>query len=178
MSFESVRFFPNWDTETGTQVYGLIHLMNDVGKLNKYKPMKIAEIGNYSGESSLIIGSFNFVDTLYCIDLLHKEQIKNRLECIKKDKNLIFLKGDSLEQSKQIEDSSLDMVYIDAAHDYDSVIGDLLAWHPKVKSGGFVCGHDYHDKFGVKKAVQYFLKISKLKLFNTYEDSSFVIRNI
>lgn len=178
MSFDSLRFFPKWNQETGTQVYGLIHLMNDIGIINKYKPMKIAEIGNYCGESALIIGSFNFVDTLYCIDLRHKQQIKNRLECIKNNKNLIFLTGDSLEQSKKIEDNSLDMVYIDAEHDYDNVTGDLSAWHPKIKSGGFICGHDYHDQFGVKKAVDNFLKITQLNLFNIYEDYSFVIRNI
>jgi len=174
---DSVRFFPKWNQETGTQVYGLIHLMNDIGSINKYKPMKIAEIGNYRGESALIIGSFNFVDTLYCIDLWHKQQTKNRLQCLSNNKKLIFLTGNSVDQSAKIEDGSLDMVYIDAAHDYDNVVDDLFAWYPKVKSGGFICGHDYHDQFDVVKAVNHFLKKTQLSLFKTYEDCSFAIRN-
>lgn len=47
-----------------------------------------------------------------------------------------------------------DVVFIDALHDYDSVMQDISLWWPKVREGGFICGHDYQHKFsGVMRAV-------------------------
>lgn len=40
-------------------------------------------------------------------------------------------------------DDSLDFVYIDANHTYESVVDDINLWYPKVKSGGILAGHDY-----------------------------------
>jgi hypothetical protein len=60
--------------------------------------------------------------------------------------------GDSAASADDFEDGSLDFIYIDAAHDYESVKKDLAAWFPKLKPGGIFSGHDYpwHE---VKKAV-------------------------
>ncbi len=68
----------------------------------------------------------------------------------------------SVEGAKQVPDGSLDFVYIDARHDYESVLEDLNAWFSKVKPGGIFAGHDYVDgmlaqgDFGVKSAVDEF----------------------
>lgn len=69
---------------------------------------------------------------------------------------LIVLDGDSVDMAKKVEDASLDFVFIDADHRYESVIADLKAWVPKVKEDGVVCGHDYNQpRFpGVTKAVK------------------------
>lgn len=53
------------------------------------------------------------------------------------------------------EDASCDAVFIDAAHDYESVLADIQAWWGKVKEGGIISGHDY-DEVGVKEAVRVF----------------------
>ena len=81
-------------------------------------------------------------------------------------------------------DESLDFVYIDANHAYDFVKQDIELWWPKVKKGGWLCGHDflkidwwndanfyangidkhiwsnefYHGLFGVNPAVEEFCK--------------------
>ena len=54
------------------------------------------------------------------------------------------LKMPSIDAAATFADSSLDFVFIDAAHEYESVKSDIDAWLPKVKSGGILAGHDYH----------------------------------
>ena len=64
-------------------------------------------------------------------------------------------------------DNHFDWVYIDADHTYKGIKADLGLWWPKVKPGGFLAGHDYHEKASwvqVKKAVDEFLKDNDLKL--------------
>ena len=53
-------------------------------------------------------------------------------------------------------DESLDFIFIDAAHDYESVKKDINAWFPKLKNGGVIAGHDYTWCDDVEKAVHEF----------------------
>lgn len=60
-------------------------------------------------------------------------------------------------------DESLDFAYIDANHAYAFVKQDIALWWPKVKKGGWLCGHDYikmdwwndpkFDKNGIDKHI-------------------------
>lgn len=52
------------------------------------------------------------------------------------------LRGRTDEMYKQLGDKSLDLVFIDAAHDADSVAGDIKNWVPKLKEAGILSGHD------------------------------------
>lgn len=51
----------------------------------------------------------------------------------------------SLDAAALVPDRSLDFVYIDANHQEPFITDDLEAWMPKVRSGGILAGHDYHD---------------------------------
>lgn len=68
----------------------------------------------------------------------------------------------SVDAAKQVVDGGLDFVYIDARHDLEGVLEDLVAWVPKVRPGGIIAGHDYRDgllpegRFEVKQAVDTF----------------------
>lgn len=47
-----------------------------------------------------------------------------------------------------------DLVFIDAAHDYESVKADIRRWYPLVRAGGVLAGHDFNHKWpGVQRAV-------------------------
>ncbi len=63
---------------------------------------------------------------------------------------------DSVSAAATYEDNSLDLVFIDAAHDYESVKADILAWLPKIKINGIISGHDYGHP-PVRQAVHEFL---------------------
>ena len=65
------------------------------------------------------------------------------------------LKGYSEDVVSQIPDDSLDLVFLDASHDYFSTCENIFLYLQKIRLGGFIGGHDYgHPKFpGVKKAV-------------------------
>jgi hypothetical protein len=68
------------------------------------------------------------------------------------------LKAYSPQCSEEFANESLDFVYIDALHDYDSVKSDMEAWFPKIKQGGILAGHDYslQDWPGIFTAVEEF----------------------
>jgi cephalosporin hydroxylase len=60
----------------------------------------------------------------------------------------------SIEAAQRYQNGSLDFVFIDAAHDYENVRADILAWRPKVKVGGYLGGHDFILNYpGVIQAV-------------------------
>jgi predicted O-methyltransferase YrrM len=53
-----------------------------------------------------------------------------------------------------IKNKSLDYVFIDAGHDYNSVKVDIESWRWKVRDGGLLLGHDFNKRFpGVRQAV-------------------------
>jgi predicted O-methyltransferase YrrM len=69
------------------------------------------------------------------------------------------------EASQVLPDGSFDFVFIDADHSYESVIEDIACWRPKVRSGGWLGGHDYSKKYGpgvIKAVDQVFGKQIKL----------------
>jgi len=64
----------------------------------------------------------------------------------------IVIKKHSRRAVRSFEDGQLDFVFIDADHAYQAVKYDIQLWMPKIKKGGYICGHDY-TRQGVKKAV-------------------------
>lgn len=55
----------------------------------------------------------------------------------------IMIRALSVQAVNLFKDNSLDFVYIDGNHSYNYVKQDLKKWYPKVKSGGYLMGHDY-----------------------------------
>jgi predicted O-methyltransferase YrrM len=88
--------------------------------------------------------------TLYDACMKNLEPVKDYVNVVKMD---------SPTAVKNYKDNSLDFVFVDASHDYDSVIADLKAWYKKVKPGGIFAGDDYQPSWpGVIKAVNEFSK--------------------
>ena len=71
------------------------------------------------------------------------KQFLANIKAAKVDGMITALCQDSAEAKSAFGDSSLAGIWIDAAHDYSSVVKDLAAWYPKVKPNGIFSGHDW-----------------------------------
>ena len=64
-------------------------------------------------------------------------------------------KQESINYAKNVDDASLDVVFLDADHEMRAVEADIRTWWPKLKSTGILIGHDFGgDHEGVEAAVR------------------------
>lgn len=101
--------------------------------------------------------------------------LKTILRLLKFKTRSVCLRMLSEDAAQLFKPGALDFVYIDAVHTYEGCKKDIELWWPKVKKGGVFAGHDYVNgkfffgNYGVKKAVNEFVKKHKLKLYVTKE---------
>ena len=94
------------------------------------------------------------------LDAMHEEVLARFRDEIAEGR-VTVVRRRSLQAAAEIEDGSLDWVYIDGDHSYEGVSADLAAWFPKVRAGGFLAGDDYGEEgswfgAGVTRAVDEF----------------------
>lgn len=108
-------------------------------------------------ETSNFYQSFNMDgNNLYNEFLKNIEPIKDKIK---------YYKSTSVEVSKKFNNESVDVIYIDGAHDYDSVKTDIDSWYPKMKKTGIMAFDDYLSlHIGLKKAVDEFIRKNNLTL--------------
>ena len=149
-----------------TQIIEIAKDRNTLGALFAEQNMKTgAEIGVQQGIFSETLLAPNPELKLYLVDswkcepggfiLMDNRQIVGNTQAIadrfyestikrlKPYKNIFVIRKTSMDALADIEDGSLDFVYIDAKHHFDFVMADIIEWSKKVRSGGIVCGHDY-----------------------------------
>ena len=142
-----------------------------------------AEIGVYKGEHAESILKNLSIKKLYLIDPYKEYEEGNKhygveqdtlayAELVSHDKvksdKVIWIKKKSIEATKEVP-NNLDFVYIDGAHDYNSVKEDIENYYPKIKEGGVLGGHDIFNGYtpehdGVIQAVTEFAVNNNLKL--------------
>lgn len=169
-----------------------------------------AELGVYDGTNAMVImkkwttcKKFILVDlwahqTDNYHDTSNHEQSQHNanLETTKKrmapyKDAVIYIRNYTTFAALEVEDESLDFIYVDARHDYCGVRDDIKSWWPKLTQGGVMAGHDYmtaadrrryaKDDWGicfdgsrndgaVKGAVIDFAKANNLEIFTTKSD--------
>lgn len=167
---------------------GLSELIVDLQELlshNKFKGSTMIEIGSYMGESTMLFASSKLFNKIYAIDPLKGNEVFNETSECSWDEvlnqfnintrffdNIELIEEYSQYTVSKFEDKSIDFIYIDANHTYESVKNDLQLYLPKLKSNCVIAGHDYCDiKWpGVIKAVNEILG----KPNKVYQDSSWV----
>lgn len=127
----------------------LSHILRTQRRLQMFAVDRWQPVGTYAGKDMAAAKA----KTLRAI-----APYRNRVE---------ILEMDTVRAAWGIPDASLDFIFIDASHDYESVRADIKAWEPKVRAGGMLCGHDANWS-GVKRALDELLPGWRLLLANVW----------
>jgi hypothetical protein len=140
------------------------------------KDLIIAELGVFTGDFSKELLTTN-PKILYLVDIWNgqmtsgnkdgnniiminnMEKIYEKLLIDFNNENVKIIKSKSVDFLTSLENDTLDIVYIDSVHDYETTMIELILSVDKVKKDGYICGHDYTQMFPlVVKAVDEFCK--------------------
>lgn len=164
----------------GKNLQGLKDFVEYIKQFYNTKELTLLEIGSFKGESSEIFAE-NF-KKVTCVDNWIGASVEMYLNtCTVKDIEDAFdermKRFDNVKKmkttSKEFAESSkikYDIIYIDAAHDYDNVKQDILLWKDRARI--MITGHDYNKNHkGVIRAVnEIYTKIDKL-----FQDSTWIM---
>ena len=156
-----------------------------------------AEIGVDQGDFSAKIMQFTKPSKLHLIDTwdtvryndikaraVSSRFIKEINEC-----KIVINRVKSIDAANQFPDGYFDWVYLDTTHSYIDTIKELYAYSEKIKTNGYIAGHDYTMgnwrkslKYGVIEAVAEFCVKERWKLIywtaDFTEGNSFAIKRI
>ncbi len=150
----------------------------------------VAELGVDNGYFTEQIIKITNPKKLYLIDTWSsKRYAQNKFELVKKkfskeikNKRIEILRSNSIDAAKLFQNNYFDWIYIDTDHSYTTTIQELNAYESKIKTNGFICGHDYvmgnwskSNKYGVIESVNEFLIKKNWKL--VYWTSDFTENN-
>lgn len=116
------------------------------------RPVTMAEIGVEAANTSQRLLernpllSYIGVDPYVKNDGLYEDVVK-RLSSFQSQGRFLLHRDGSLSAAGKVEEHSLDLVFLDARHDYEAVWSDMVAWHRKVRRGGIMSGHDFSWMF-------------------------------
>lgn len=148
------HFFDNvegWFSDGDAELYKRVVKQNPSGS-------HFVEVGSYKGKSAafMLVEIYNSrkdikLDLIDNFSMSSVNELRTNLSKFSDRFNVIV--KNSVEASLLYSDQTIDFLFIDADHDYESVRADIIAWLPKIKSGGILAGHDInHDP--VRKAVK------------------------
>ena len=104
--------------------------------IKKYNCKNIAEIGVESGPSSkpILTECKDLLEQYFLVDIVAHKTVNDFIF----DTVGCYMKTTSEKASKLIADESLDLIFIDADHEYESVLQDIKLLSPKVKQHGII----------------------------------------
>ena len=134
--------------------------------LEKNKPNKL-----------FLIDSWENMLTSHSNDVAHSEKFYSVKKMFEGNVNVSIIKKNTNQSCQDFKDEYFDWIYIDADHHFEPCLSDLNRWSKKVKSNGYICGHDYLTKpkkgFGVNQAVDKFLQDTGYEFIGITNESNF-----
>jgi len=160
ISNEDVKVL-NYLADKCTSVVGDVRTLNYLADKCTKKNSLIIEIGSWKGHSSWVLGRLakERGGKVICVDHWrgsptvqhHIDEVKtkdilaifrNNMRLMGMEDCVLPMAMDSLTAASLLKDDIADMIFIDADHRYSSIIQDIKAWYPKLKTGGIFSGHD------------------------------------
>lgn len=180
------RMGPTTDINTSSNsVGGIIELINFIGGLeNKI----MCEVGCFRGISTETFLQFN-PKKLYAVDIWGLDESYKECDWIpgginfnsiessfremaKNYENIEIIKNYSKYASFGFSNNSLDLVYIDGEHTFEGVVSDIKSWLPKIKTGGYISGHDISQP----QIIEGIKKFFDVKNLTKFSDESWLIK--
>ena len=149
-------------------------------KLNRLEILKELKKGSICAELGVAYGEFSdqvletvkpkllvLVDSYpnkgNFVDEGNLKYIEKKYQKLVEEKEIQIVNDDSIKAASMFKDNFFDWIYIDTTHSYHQTLGELRAWKNKIKSDGYILGHDYimgnwvdDIKYGVQEAVHQF----------------------
>jgi len=125
------------------------------------------EVGTWKGQSLTYLTQRiqDLGKTVYlsCVDTFKGDADTGKIdvydECLSNFRNaevnasITMICQESVEAATYSDNGYFAAIFLDAAHDYESVMADIAAWKPKLKVGGIFAGHDI-DSPDVRRALE------------------------
>ena len=129
------------------------------------------EVGTQTGRFARRIVDLAQPQKLYLLDITYKSFCRDLLSDELNSGKIVTKEGLSWELLEEFEDDYFDFIYIDGAHDYDSVNKDLAVSLRKAKPGGLIICNDFTvwsalegTPYGVYKAATQYIVENRLQV--------------
>jgi hypothetical protein len=104
----------------------------------------------------------------------------NKQEALERTKtydNFELIQKTSDDAAELFEDGSMDFIFVDGLHTYEQVLKDCQNYWPKLKSGGYLIGHDYTKIQDVNRAATEFIKSVGKEVETAKQDLWYIIKD-
>ena len=144
---------------------GLINRM-DMELLYDHADVDLAvELGTFRCASAIILAkkakrvfsvdSYGSTDNCETLKYDYFDNVKT----VQGFQNIKLMNCPSWDSAKYFDNKSIDLLFVDAEHGYDSIHKDFYAFKPKMKVGGLILFHDYDDRHpDTMEAIDHIMK--------------------
>lgn len=134
---------------------GVLKASNLVALADRFPLLSIVGVDSYAG----YVDSIHGYAVSKKLSAHHKHVAEQKIQQGNYKDRVSLLIEDSTSVAKKLEDSSIDIVFLDKGFSEDITVADILDWYPKVVDGGILCGHDAYTKevmAGVQKGLSHY----------------------
>ena len=117
-----------------------------IGNRTEGRGIRVVSIDHFRGNSSPGDAAFQIYRDRGQRNVIG-QVIDNVVHANMRERHVLMI-TDSVQAASVFGKETIDLVFIDADHTDEAVEADILAWTPKVKWKGTLCGHDWNGQPG------------------------------
>lgn len=129
---------------------GVLRATNLIALANKYPLLTLIGVDSY----------VEYIDEVHGysvskeVSLLNKKIAEGRIAKSGHQQRIKLVFKDSFDFAETVQDGSVDIVFLDKNFSAEQTELDVIAWYPKVNTGGILCGHDAYTERILQGAKQ------------------------